>query len=509
MRGFALLVAALILAGCASAPKPTGPTSAASGPSAATAPSSASIGGPTLLANGPSSSLAPLYALACKNATAAWPDACDMRASIGPGPKEEVSLAVNPKDPKNVVLAAKDLNPDISDHCVWNGIYVTKDAGATWTETHIGGKFADRKPGDATYGYACNTDPDLAFAADGTLYFLVEMYEIDHSQSAPDPLGFGLAYGNELLLARSDDGGLTWPQTTVAQVGDGVVAFNDYSRMTVSPKTGTVAYLIGTYDTPLTLTQGTPAPASGIFATVVTSHDGGKTIDAPIVVTRKDAPGTLNAGAIAASGDGTFAVMLVGADGAWISISTDDAKTFSDPTPAFPMHFVEGVPNVKFRAGSGMEIAFDKKSGALYATWSDAVNGNADIFLAKSPDRGATWTKPVRVNDDTTKNAQWMSRVAVTDDGVVHVLFMDRRYDPADRLIDLTYASSADGGATWTNQRVTTKSFDGDLGKHQSGAPFIGDYLGLDAAGRDVWGGFPTTATGVAIIAAMHAARAA
>jgi hypothetical protein len=64
---------------------------------------------------------------------------------------------------------------------------------------------------------------------------------------------------------------------------------------------------------------------------------------------------------------------------------------------------------------------------------------------------------------------------------------------------------SLDGGATWTNQRVTTVSWDGDLGKHQEGFPFIGDYTGIGTSGDEVWGAFPDASNGkTTVIAAMR-----
>jgi hypothetical protein len=140
--------------------------------------------------------------------------------------------------------------------------------------------------------------------------------------------------------------------------------------------------------------------------------------------------------------------------------------------------------------------------------WADGRNGDADIYAAWTDDGGQAWSAPVRVNQDSTPNAQFMSRVEVAPDGTVHVLFMDRAYDPQDRLYDATWAWSTDGGLTWASQRITTIGSDGDLGVHQNDFPFIGDYAGVDSAGDHVWMGFPHTATGVAEIAMAHAVRA-
>src|SRR5205823_5227566 len=42
---------------------------------------------------------------------ASWGQRCEARASHNPGPKEENWIAVNPTDPRNVVVGAKDLDP--------------------------------------------------------------------------------------------------------------------------------------------------------------------------------------------------------------------------------------------------------------------------------------------------------------------------------------------------------------------------------------------------------------
>jgi hypothetical protein len=111
------------------------------------------------------------------------------------------------------------------------------------------------------------------------------------------------------------------------------------------------------------------------------------------------------------------------------------------------------------------------------------------------------------VNQDPAGTHQWMPNIVVAGDGSVHVLFMDKHYDVAHNhtFIDYTHAVSLDGGKTWSNERVSTLSFDGDLGVHQDGGSFIGDYLGIAAAGDEVWGGFPDASNGVTTLtAAAH-----
>jgi Neuraminidase (sialidase) len=137
------------------------------------------------------------------------------------------------------------------------------------------------------------------------------------------------------------------------------------------------------------------------------------------------------------------------------------------------------------------------------------MDHSADVWLRHSDDLGKTWSDAVRVNQDAGDSDQWNGNFALAADGAIHAFYMDRSHDGRNHLIDITHATSLDDGATWTTERVTAASFDGDLGVHQEGFPFIGDYIGTDAVGNDVWAGFPDASNGaVTVIAAAHASKA-
>ena len=200
------------------------------------------------------------------------------------------------------------------------------------------------------------------------------------------------------------------------------------------------------------------------------------------------------------------------AGGVVVARSTDDARTWGDSNVGFSFKQIGSFSESKYRVGSGLELAYDltngTRAGTLYALYSAADKDESDVFVRSSTDDGKTWGDAVRVNDDDTTSHQWMGNLAVAGDGSLHVFFFDKRYDPAHKLIDVTHAVSFDGGATWTNRRVSTASFDGDLGRHQEGFPFIGDYIGVDASGSDAWAGFPDASNGeTTVIAAAHVTR--
>lgn len=443
-----------------------------------------------------------------------WPDPCTALASHTPGSKTEIWAGVNPANPANVVLGAKDLNPESSADCVWNGVFVTLDGGKTWTDVVIGGTYADRGPESPFFGYACNTDPMFAFAADGALYFNVEMYNLGGEVTGEEPFATGLGVnplggniGSKLVLAKSTDGGLSWPQLTIADLGDGAVIFHDYSRLRVNPASGSVHLMINTFSN------------AGAIGNIITSRDGGMSVDVPVKVTPSSDPGSAFSADIAISPEGS--VVLAQTAGSsplgpnpgelYVARSTDDGRSFSDPE--LVLRYVPMPARLEtneFRTGTFFALAYDvsssERAGRLYAAWADYASGNADILIASSDDDGASWSAPVRVNDDATPNDQFHPALAVDGEGSVHLAFFDRRHDPQNRLMDVTHAVSRDGGMTWSNRRVTSSAFDGDLGEHQDGFPFIGDYIGIAAAGSDVWIGYPDTRTGAAVAAAAHVA---
>ena len=86
----------------------------------------------------------------------------------------------------------------------------------------------------------------------------------------------------------------------------------------------------------------------------------------------------------------------------------------------------------------------------------------------------------------------------IAPNGRYDVSFYDREYT-SNQLVDLTYATSSNGGATWNRFRVTRSGFDPSTwGVPSSSAlgyrPFIGDYNGI--VSTDAFAGM--TFTGVA-----------
>jgi hypothetical protein len=131
---------------------------------------------------------------------------------------------------------------------------------------------------------------------------------------------------------------------------------------------------------------------------------------------------------------------------------------------------------------AGVDISTGKECGSLYVCWADTRNGDPDVFLIVSRDGGATWSEPLRVNDDPVGNGkeQWFPWLVVDPvDGSINIAYYDR-VPYAGTLTGVTLARSVDGGQTFVQHRIDQEPFDLDK------VGFFGDYLGLDAFGGRV-----------------------
>jgi hypothetical protein len=97
----------------------------------------------------------------------------------------------------------------------------------------------------------------------------------------------------------------------------------------------------------------------------------------------------------------------------------------------------------------------------------------------------ATWSSPVRVNNDGAGSDQFFPWLSVDPtNGTVNVAFYDRRNDPGGRLVNMYNARSTDGGASFgENTRVSSVSFDpavqGNVLGSNNNAIGFGDYIAV------------------------------
>lgn len=450
----------------------------------------------------------PGYALDCSIATTdvpAWAEPCLAWASRNESPsKTEIDLAVNPTDPMNVFVASKDLDPLASPGpCVWAVGQASHDGGHTWETVYVGGTMAERALTDTLYGWRCITDPILQYAPDGTLHYSLQAYDYEPGGVETPGLGTGFELeGGNMYTALSTDGGSTFPTIELMHAGDELAVFHDFMRMGVSPASGTV----------FTLWNQITGVATRLPVLVATEADG--SVRPPVYLAVPSAPGLAGINSIVGTPDGAIhAFVTAGGEGGTETFmqatSTDDGRTFGLAVPVFSLTTMPGADNIAWRTGTNVEVVADTSggpwNGCMYAVWADGARDEGDIEARRSCDGGAEWESLGKVADgDHAVAMQVFPRVSVDGLGTVHVVYQTQAYDPGHRLVDADWAHSTDGGVTWSVARLTRHASDGDLGLHQNGGSFFGDYIGIGSSGDHTYMAFPVTVTGRTEIAVAH-----
>lgn len=409
-------------------------------------------------------------------------------------------MAVDPADKNTIVVADGEAR---TSGCA---IQVSRDAGLSWTD---GG---NPLPKDIA-GCVRNTNGhivDLAFAADGTLYYAFAGYP-----KAND-------FHSKIYVARSTDLGRTFTSTAVPGLDPPYPADSLGSpalpTIGLDPKNPARVYVAfqanyGLFSLPdSAFPPGKFSSSYPLRAYVARSDDGATTFGQPVAVSN-DAKDHASRAYLAIGNDGAVYVFAgevntpvpfgstnpPAADRIFLSTSTDGAKTFSQKVIYTT---APGQPGDSFAVLLAMSAAVDRASGDLYLTWEDTERRPPAILFSRSSDRGATWSDPVKIND-AEPGRQWdfdeeEPAVSVAPSGRIDVAWLDYRNDytfkpgpkSENALQDVYMSSSADGGRTWSaNMRVSDRSIDRRLsdvwatGVHSSVglvASDTGDYVAWD-----------------------------
>jgi hypothetical protein len=400
---------------------------------------------------------------------------CNFPLTTGGRPSAETSVAVNPKDPKNIVASSNDLNTPSQD--VWLHYYTTKDGGKTWIDGIVPG-YRGGPPSTLTgMGTAC--DPALGFDMNDNVYLAGVGYNRH---------GVHTGRSNMIFVARSSNGGETFDQVTIVHTAwvSGRGQFNDKEWLAVDLNTGNVY---------VTWTIFTGNYAGQIVFSKSTNQ--GLTWSFPRKIA--DITGDINAQGSFVQVDKNSTIHVIWHDYTDDTIhytrSKDEGSSW-DPIRDIVKMTPNNSPlkNATYRVPDLPSMTIDNTDGpyggSVYVTWTDNRTGDADAFMAFSRDWGDTWNDTyVRLNNDPLGNGadQFFPYLQVSEQGWVHAMFYDRRYDPNQTLIGVTYAVSVNGGLNFSiNLNVTDTLFDGDLGGRSywsevtgDGSGFVGDYLGM------------------------------
>lgn len=377
-----------------------------------------------------------------------------VRVDVGGGRQaaNETSAASVDGAPNEIVATANDWRESTGNEIIRMSVAVSNDFGATWTDFLVRppGPNQSSVEGDPMSCYDPRTGTlwvgAISFAGNGGLYVARKDPGLNTFQPSvmaratggadkgwmaagiipgnPNSTRVYIAYNQGVIW--SDDMGLTW--NTPRSVGTGIGFL---------PRVGPEGELYVTYWD------------FGTGVMLRRSFDGGNTFDPALrIATRLDT---------------------------W---STQDGSRFPGTFRVPPLN----------------SLAVDPVSGVLYCVYFDTtniVNGqrNVDLYFSKSTDKGSTWSAPRVINgDNNPPGDQFFPWLEVDRAGRIHMLFYDSRHTVqndgvVNGMFDAYYTMSADGGATWSEHRLTPQSFNSDNDGLNRGQQFFGDYNGLGLGG--------------------------
>jgi putative cell wall binding repeat protein len=387
------------------------------------------------------------------------------------------AVAADPSDPRHIVMVNDNF---VSGECEFR---VTFDGGSRWEAGKL--KAPDGFPSPpcrtlSSGGYP-HVNQSLAFGTGQNVYTVFD------SPKGPQQVygapSFGQGQADSVLVARSVDGGRTFNTAVVAIAAPDGAPFPFYIRPTLGVQARPEGDRLFVAAWGVAVTSGGPADGAGDRRLVTASStDGGTTWSAPVDAS---APGeqVREPSAPVVGPDGAVYVAWRNRDtgaapsNVIVGKSTDGGRTWL-------RNLAGAVTGLGQGAGGGMpELGVDRASGALYVVYQETEPyGDLDIFFQRSTDGGATWSSPVRVNDDPTGNKvrQHVPHMAVAANGRIDVVWLDHRHAyptpvlPAPRgEADVYYANSSDGGRTFSaNRRITDRTINLDMGL----IPRVGSY---------------------------------
>jgi hypothetical protein len=325
----------------------------------------------------------------------------------------ETTVAINPTNPNNIVVVSNFQTADALMESV------SFDGGATWSPRMIAN-------GTDGLGVAC-CDPNASFDAYGN-YFLVYLD----------------LRAKKVQVAYSTDGGVTMrflasvdhsdnsnPQSN----GKKWAAGADQPSLATGPGGTWFVYKMFSSGGQLLQVRGLPVSGLGQFGALSPAQT---------------VPG---------SKYGSFGDIAVGQNGQVLTTYQDNIPTEGpstiftnlDPDGFGPIGFgparvatstnVGGFDFIPPQASRSVDaeagLAYDRTSGAhrgrvylLYTDEQPNESNDTNIFVRRSDDDGATWSAPLRVNDDTGTNSQFNPHIALDQTtGNVAVGFHDARND--------------------------------------------------------------------------------
>ncbi|MFA5511027.1 MAG: T9SS type A sorting domain-containing protein [Candidatus Kapaibacterium sp.] len=392
--------------------------------------------------------------------------------------QNESSIAINPKNPANLIASAVDYRANSS---TW--VYVSSDGGNTWRNLNLGKPYPH---------WRSTNDPSVYFDNEGVGYLCYGGFgDVLNSEA-------GLVGENGVFIARTTDEGITWEAhiPVILHTGNQTMdsTFEDKYYIQVD----------NSYDSPYHRHAYIPwkrvTPRDSATQIVISkSIDLGKSWSEPVNIsyrlTGSSEDTTYGQSFPLASTGPTGELYVVWNHGiehaVAFSKSYDGGTSFTEPRliqkynifgetkylegQGGYRHSVKGTVRAETYPVIITDITNGPRRGHIYLTW--AGDNYPNIYFSKSTDEGETWSDPIIVHKDTTNDQfwQWMSIDPLNGD--LSIMYLDSRNDPENIMVECYVSYSSDGGETWIEKRVSDINSDIRLNPF-SGRSFAGDYSG-------------------------------
>lgn len=414
---------------------------------------------------------------------------------------------------------------------------VSNDGGATWT-TVVPGPVTKCEGGR----FARASDPWVDFSPSGAAFFM-------HLAVQPD-LPNGSLGRNAMIVARSLDGGQTWPKKSTLINDEAGQVLNDKNSLTADPTTPDNVYAVWDRMQDFTLPPAGAAEASSSSSILVkptfrdgvlmarqrvrqlrelaarnappvevqfvgptylarTTNGGNSWHPAELIFDPGPNAHTIN-NTIVVPPSGTvinFFTHVYANGGTRIELirSSDKGATFGEPILASTMAKLDGAvtPDTQelVRDGSILfDVAVDPENGNLYLVWQDIrFSGVDQVAFSMSTNGGTRWSNPVRINKtppnpNLLREQAFIPSIEVGPGGVLVATYYDFRNDDdksgetTDYWVVFCDPQKVDcrKAANWGDELRLTDNSFDMLHAPLAGGLFLGDYMGLVRAGKVV-----------------------
>ena len=383
------------------------------------------------------------------------------------GSQSETFIAVDPAHGSNVIAGSNEIQR------LPMRAMASFDGGASFTGVDL-----PLPPPRTKNGFDFGSDPTIAFDSRGNAYY---GYIIVFFSAG------GSINGTEMAVARSTDGGRSWPQVSYFAPQTGTGQFNDKPMITVDTGAAHRDRIYLAWDN---ATGNSSSDKNGNNIVLAHSDDAGATFSTPTSVSGNFTGRTGGIGADPyVTGDGTVHVAWQDYANSTITdaASTDGGLSFGARHVVAPVGGFDFSVAAQRSRGALVYPACGSYRSTLYCSYTDGSAASTSIHVARSTDGGGTWSSTTVPAGGDQFN-QWLA--VDSSDGSVNVAYYDTgtHGTPATRF---TLARSTNGGRTYTSSPIATATTDESCCSPSvdSGNQY-GDYEGLAVAGgvvHPVW----------------------